>query len=84
MKCGGIRVNARVNAKYLLPGAGANLHCSGDGGRSQGFVPIGFLRFGTVRGLRYETGRMLPPLALVKLLKLLDRHPELLEEVRAA
>ncbi|MFJ4292763.1 type II TA system antitoxin MqsA family protein [Cupriavidus sp. NPDC089707] len=33
---------------------------------------------------RYETGRMLPPLALVKLLKLLDRHPELLEEVRAA
>jgi HTH-type transcriptional regulator/antitoxin MqsA len=33
---------------------------------------------------RYETGRMLPPLALVKLLKLLDRHPELLAEVRAA
>ncbi|TDF60185.1 type II TA system antitoxin MqsA family protein [Cupriavidus sp. L7L] len=33
---------------------------------------------------RYETGRMLPPLALVKLLKLLDRHPELLEEIRAA
>ncbi|WP_428979438.1 type II toxin-antitoxin system MqsA family antitoxin [Cupriavidus oxalaticus] len=25
-----------------------------------------------------------PPLALVKLLKLLDRHPELREEVRAA
>ncbi|KWR91303.1 type II TA system antitoxin MqsA family protein [Cupriavidus sp. IDO] len=33
---------------------------------------------------RYETGRTKPPLALVKLLKLLDRHPELLEEVRAA
>ncbi|RWA46508.1 antitoxin [Cupriavidus sp. UYMSc13B] len=33
---------------------------------------------------RYETGRTMPPLALVKLLKLLDRHPELLEEVRAA
>ena len=33
---------------------------------------------------RYENGRMLPPVALVKLLKLLDRHPELLEEVRAA
>jgi len=33
---------------------------------------------------RYETGRTRPPLALVKLLKLLERHPELLEEVRAA
>ncbi|WP_042883839.1 type II TA system antitoxin MqsA family protein [Cupriavidus necator] len=33
---------------------------------------------------RYETGKTKPPLALVKLLKLLERHPELLEEVRAA
>ncbi|ODV43834.1 antitoxin [Cupriavidus sp. UYMMa02A] len=33
---------------------------------------------------RYETGKTKPPLALIKLLKLLDRHPELLEEVRAA
>jgi HTH-type transcriptional regulator / antitoxin MqsA len=33
---------------------------------------------------RYETGKTKPPLALVKLLKLLDRHPELLDEVRAA
>jgi HTH-type transcriptional regulator / antitoxin MqsA len=32
---------------------------------------------------RYETGKTRPPLALVKLLKLLDRHPELLSEVRA-
>ena len=32
---------------------------------------------------RYETGRTKPPLALVKLLKLLDRHPNLLEEIRA-
>ncbi len=31
---------------------------------------------------RYETGRTKPPLALVKLLKLLDRHPGLLEEIR--
>lgn len=31
---------------------------------------------------RYETGRTKPPLALVKLLKLLDRHPDLLEEIR--
>lgn len=32
---------------------------------------------------RYETGKTRPPLALVKLLKLLDRYPELLDEVRA-
>ena len=33
---------------------------------------------------RYENGKTKPPLALVKLLKVLDRHPELLKEVRAA
>jgi len=31
---------------------------------------------------RYETGKAKPPLALVKLLKVLDRHPDLLNEVR--
>lgn len=31
---------------------------------------------------RYETGKTRPPLAVVKLLKLLDRHPELLAEVK--
>lgn len=31
---------------------------------------------------RYETGRTKPPLALVKLLRVLERHPELLREVR--
>jgi HTH-type transcriptional regulator/antitoxin MqsA len=31
---------------------------------------------------RYETGKTKPPLALVQLLKLLDRHPEQLEELR--
>ena len=33
---------------------------------------------------RYENGKTKPPLALVKLLKLLDRHPDLLAEVRNA
>jgi HTH-type transcriptional regulator/antitoxin MqsA len=33
---------------------------------------------------RYETGKTKPPLALVKLLKVLDLHPELLEEVKVA
>jgi len=31
---------------------------------------------------RYETGKTKPPLSLVKLLKILDAHPELLESVR--
>ncbi|EOA02220.1 XRE family transcriptional regulator [Herbaspirillum frisingense GSF30] len=31
---------------------------------------------------RYETGQVKPPVSLVKLLGLLDRHPELLDEVR--
>jgi HTH-type transcriptional regulator/antitoxin MqsA len=33
---------------------------------------------------RYETGKTKPPLALIKLLRLLDRHPDLLSEVRMA
>lgn len=33
---------------------------------------------------RYENGKTKPPLALVKLLKVLNRHPELLDEVKAA
>jgi HTH-type transcriptional regulator / antitoxin MqsA len=32
---------------------------------------------------RYENGKTKPPLALVKLLRVLDRHPDLLAEVRA-
>ncbi len=31
---------------------------------------------------RYENGKTKPPLALVKLLKVLDHHPELLAEVK--
>lgn len=33
---------------------------------------------------RYENGKTRPPVALVKLFKLLDRHPELFEEIRTA
>ncbi len=32
---------------------------------------------------RYETGKTKPPLALVKLLKILDHHPDLFNEVKA-
>lgn len=33
---------------------------------------------------RYENGKTRPPLALVKLLRVLERHPDLLAEVRRA
>ena len=33
---------------------------------------------------RYETGKTKPPLALVKLLKVLERHPDLLNEIKTA
>jgi len=33
---------------------------------------------------RYENGKTKPPLALVKLLKILERHPDLLAEVKTA
>jgi HTH-type transcriptional regulator/antitoxin MqsA len=33
---------------------------------------------------RYENGKTKPPLALVKLLKVLDRHPNLLNEIRSS
>jgi HTH-type transcriptional regulator/antitoxin MqsA len=33
---------------------------------------------------RYENGKTKPPLALVKLLRVLEKHPDLLDEVRAA
>jgi len=31
---------------------------------------------------RYEKGKTKPPLAMVKLLKVLDRHPDLLSEIK--
>lgn len=32
---------------------------------------------------RYENGKTKPPLALIKLLKVLDRHPDLLSEIKS-
>lgn len=32
---------------------------------------------------RYENGKTQPPLALIKLLKVLERHPDLLAEIKA-
>lgn len=37
---------------------------------------------GTNAFSRYETGKTQPPVAMIKLFKLLDRHPELIPEVK--
>ncbi|WON74779.1 type II TA system antitoxin MqsA family protein [Nitrosospira sp. Is2] len=33
---------------------------------------------------RYETGQSVPPLSLIQLFRVLDNHPELMEEIRGA
>ena len=33
---------------------------------------------------RYETGKTKPPLALIKLFKVLERHPDLLNEIKSS
>ena len=35
-----------------------------------------------IESARYENGKTRPPLALIKLLKVSDRHPDLLAEIR--
>jgi hypothetical protein len=46
--------------------------------------PLNCSAVASTRFSRYENGKTKPPLALVNLFKLLDRHPELLNEVRTA
>jgi hypothetical protein len=52
--------------------------------RPRGRPPAEIFGGGVNAFSRYENGKTKPPLALVKLLKVLDRHPELLGEVRAS
>lgn len=70
----------QVNAAYVDPGYIAKVRRKLDLDQRQ----AGELFGGGVNAFsRYENGKTKPPLALVKLLKLLDRHPDLLIEVRA-
>jgi HTH-type transcriptional regulator/antitoxin MqsA len=72
--------NKQVNAAIVDPGFIADVRKKLDLGQREAAQLFG----GGVNAFsRYETGKTRPPLALVKLLKLLDRHPELLSEVRA-
>ena len=71
----------QVNAAYVDPSYIASVRKKLDLDQRQAAELFG----GGVNAFsRYENGKTKPPLALVKLLKLLDRHPDLLQEIRAA
>jgi HTH-type transcriptional regulator/antitoxin MqsA len=73
--------NKQVNASIVDPGFIANVHKKLALDQREAAEIFG----GGVNAFsRYENGKTKPPLALVKLLKVLERHPELLNEVRAA
>lgn len=73
--------NKQVNAEILDPGFIATVRRKFDLDQREAGEIFG----GGVNAFsRYENGKTRPPVALIKLFKLLDRHPELFEEVRSA
>ena len=71
----------QVNAAIVDPGFIANVRKKLDLDQREAAELFG----GGVNAFsRYENGKTKPPLALVKLFKLLDRHPDLINEVKAA
>ena len=73
--------NKQVNAAIVDPSFIINVRKKLDLGQREAAEIFG----GGVNAFsRYENGKTKPPLALVKLLKLLDRHPDLLTEIRTA
>ena len=71
----------QVNAAYVDPAYIATMRKRLDLDQRQAAEIFG----GGVNAFsRYENGKTKPPLALVKLFKVLERHPDLLNEVRAA
>ncbi len=72
--------NKQVNASYVDPGfiASVRKKLALDQREAAELFGGGVNAFS-----RYESGNTMPPLALVKLLRVLDRHPELLSEVRS-
>jgi HTH-type transcriptional regulator/antitoxin MqsA len=73
--------NKQVNAAIVDPAFIVNVRKKLDLGQREAAEIFG----GGINAFsRYENGKTKPPLALVKLLKLLDRHPDLLNEVKTA
>ena len=76
-----LQFNKQVNAAYIDPSyiASVRKKLALDQREASEIFGGGINAFS-----RYENGKTKPPLALVKLLKVLDRHPDLLNEVKAA
>ena len=73
--------NKQVNAAIVDPGFIVNVRKKLDLGQREAAEIFG----GGINAFsRYENGKTRPSLALVKLLKVLERHPDLLNEVRTA
>jgi HTH-type transcriptional regulator/antitoxin MqsA len=74
-----LEFNKRVNAQHVDPVfiAGVRKKLALDQRQAADIFGGGVNAFS-----RYETGKTKPPIALVKLLKVLDRHPELLNEIK--
>ncbi len=73
--------NKQVNAAIVDPGFIVKVRKKLDLGQREAAEIFG----GGINAFsRYENGKTKPPLALVKLFKLLERHPDLLNEVRGA
>jgi HTH-type transcriptional regulator/antitoxin MqsA len=71
--------NKQVNAAIVDPGFIINVRKKLHLGQREAAEIFG----GGINAFsRYENGKTKPPLALVKLLKLLDRYPDLLTEIR--
>ena len=71
--------NRQVNAAIVDPGFIISVRKKLDLGQLEASEIFG----GGINAFsRYENGKTKPPLALVKLFKLLDRHPDLLNEIR--
>ena len=75
-----LQFNKRVNASMVDPGFIARVRKKLALDQRQAAEIFGG---GPTAFSRYENGKTKPPLALVKLLMVLDRHPHLLNEVRA-
>ena len=76
-----LQFNKQVNAAYVDPGyiTSVRKKLALDQREAAEIFGGGINAFS-----RYENGKTKPPLALVKLLKVLERHPDLLNEVRTA
>jgi HTH-type transcriptional regulator / antitoxin MqsA len=76
-----LEFNKQVNASIVNPEFIANVRKKLDLDQREAAEIFG----GGINAFsRYENGKTKPPLALVKLLRILDRHPDLLVEIRTA